>query len=284
MRKVGLIANRHLDVECVERIVDEIRERLGAWRAGLWIYDSGIPLVKHRELLVSELPPAEMVIALGGDGTMLGTARRVAPLDIPVLGVRMGRLGFLSEIDPAGVAGAVDRFFSGDYHLEQRSMLEAEIRNAQGSRRIGIALNDFVITKGTLLRPISTEVRVNGDLVTSYLGDGLIVATPTGSTAYSLAAGGPLLTPDVQGILITPLCAHSVVERSFVVGPSSILEARLLSAQKGAMLVADGQESRDLASGDMVVLRQAAKPALLVRFHRWSFFEVLRERLERRSP
>ncbi|MGC7846057.1 NAD(+)/NADH kinase [Desulforudis sp. 1088] len=284
MRKVGLIANRHLDVECVERIVDEIRERLGAWRAGLWIYDSGIPLVKHRELLVSELPLAEMVIALGGDGTMLGTARRVAPLDIPVLGVRMGRLGFLSEIDPAGVAGAVDRFFSGDYHLEQRSMLEAEIRNAQGSRRIGIALNDFVITKGTLLRPISTEVRVNGDLVTSYLGDGLIVATPTGSTAYSLAAGGPLLTPDVQGILITPLCAHSVVERSFVVGPSSILEARLLSAQKGAMLVADGQESRDLASGDMVVLRQAAKPALLVRFHRWSFFEVLRERLERRSP
>lgn len=227
--------------------------------------------------------PVEMVIALGGDGTVLSAARWAAPRNVPVLGVRMGRLGFLSEVEPAGVAEALEKCVRGNYFLEPRAMLQATIVRENETVEAGAALNDLVITKGTLLRPVSTEVRVNDEPVASFLGDGVILATPTGSTAYSLSAGGPILTPDVQGILITPLCAHSIVARTVVVGPNSVVRVTLLSARKGAILVLDGQESHNLAHGEAVVARQAARPALLIRLRPWSFFKVLRERLEKRG-
>lgn len=282
LRTFGLVVNRHLAAPVVRPVVEEMLARLDPAGVRLVMLGNGADLALPVEA-ATDAERVEMVIALGGDGTVLSAARWAAPREVPVLGIRMGRLGFLSEVEPSGISTALGKCLCGDYVLEPRAMLEAAIIRETGRVEAGVALNDLVITKGTLLRPVSTEVRVNDEPVASFLGDGVILATPTGSTAYSLSAGGPILTPDVQGIIITPLCAHSIVARTVVVGPNNVVRVTLLSARKGAILVLDGQESHNLAHGEAVVARQAARPALLIRLRPWSFFEVLRERLEKRG-
>lgn len=281
MRTFALVVNPQLLSAATRPVITEMKAVIGAAGGRLVMLDNGAQSQVVDK--VRSLAGAEMIIALGGDGTILGVARRAAMHGAPVLGVRMGQLNFLCEVEPSSIRQALDGYLAGDYVLEPRAMLEASVVRADGRITAGVALNDLVVTKGTLLRPISTEVRVNGEHVASFLGDGVILATPTGSTAYSLSAGGPILTPDVEGILITPLCAHSVVARAMVVGPGSMIQLTLLSARRGAMLVLDGQESWELTHGETVEARRAARPALLVRLGRHSFFEVLRERLEKRG-
>jgi NAD+ kinase len=223
------------------------------------------------------LEGAQAVVAVGGDGTLLLAARKTAPLGIPVLGVNLGRLGFLTTTGVARAESLFSRLTAGRLPRSSRCMLEASV----AGRASRLALNEGVIRGTGGMRVIHLEVRVDGQSLGRFVADGLIVATPTGSTAYSLAAGGPVVTPELDALLLTPICPHSLTQRPLVVGPESRVDVSLLDAGRGekVFLCLDGQLSAPLRRGERVTFRRARE-----RFHafvdpRAPFFSVLRQKL-----
>lgn len=283
MKLVVLVVNRYIPRDKVEPVVRRILKWLQARDASACLLDAdfepgGCPVCPE-----NVLNEADYAFALGGDGTVLSTARMVAPYGIPILGVRLGQLGFLSEVEPQDLEFALDKLEQGMYFLEKRSMLEAAVVRAGEAVHSGICLNDVVISKGVLLRPIELSLVINGEHVTSYFGDGLIVSTPTGSTAYSLSAGGPLLAPDLNGTVITPLCAHNLFARPLVVDRDKQISVRIMRTETGTMAILDGQESWALEQGDEIVIQTAPDVVSLIRFTTWSFYHVLRQKLDTRD-
>ncbi|HZQ92947.1 MAG TPA: NAD(+)/NADH kinase [Terriglobales bacterium] len=237
----------------------------------------GLRGVSREKLATKKL---EFVIVLGGDGTMLAGARAVARADIPILGVNLGSLGFLTEVPRDELFPTLEAVFRGSCKLETRSMVNAQVR--RGKKVIGKydALNDAVVNKTQIARLGDFDVFIDSAFVANYKADGLIVATPTGSTAYSLAAGGPILLPDARAFLLTPVSPHALTNRPLVVRDSSEIAIVVRSAEHHAFLSIDGQEGTPLDDGDRVVCRKSKHAVRLLRLGQRSFFDVLRAKLK----
>jgi len=232
----------------------------------------------EREDLVQMKP--DFVVVLGGDGTLLSTARNVARAGIPILGVNLGSLGFLTEIRKDEIATALEAVDAGRCELSQRAMLHCRVcRNGKCVANYD-ALNDVVMNQRAVARITDFEVKVNGIFVSQYRADGLIIATPTGSTAYSLAAGGPILSPEVPGFVITPVASHALTNRPLVVRDTAVIEVSLTVTREQAYLSVDGQQGEPLEEGDVVECRKSEFTVKLFKFPDRSFFHVLRTKLK----
>jgi len=221
----------------------------------------------------------ELLVVLGGDGTLLAVAREAGAVQVPILGVNQGALGFLAEVAPDEVQGALDPILAGEFETVSRMRFEV------GAEREGeplgghLALNDAVLTRSELSRVLDIETFIDDVAVTTYHGDGLIVATPTGSTAYSLSAGGPILHPALDALVLTPICPHTLTQRPIVLPPTACVEARVILREGRAQLTVDGQEGWTLEHGDRVTVRRSKHPVQFVVSPFRSRFDVLRSKL-----
>lgn len=224
----------------------------------------------------------ELLLVFGGDGTMLRVAREVAGRPTPLLGINIGGLGFLTGASTARLALDLAAVARGESILATRSLIEATLTRGR-RRRHALALNDFVITRGHAARLIEMTVAVDGEELTRYRGDGLIVSSPTGSTAYSLAAGGPLICPTAEVFSLTPICPHTLSNRSVVVSLNSQIRVILSSPQPATIFSADGQLTHDLDPEDVITIRRSQKTVRLMHLPGTSFFETLRHKLHWRG-
>ena len=223
---------------------------------------------------------SDMVLVLGGDGTMLNAARLVEERAVPILGVNMGGLGFLTEVSLDQLYPTLEKVFAQEFYVEQRLMLRAQIHRHGEHVAKATVLNDVVISKGTLARMIEIQISIDGRFVTSLRGDGLIISTPTGSTAYSLSAGGPIINPSVQALILTPICPHTLTHRPLLIPNSVALEVTLTSKDEGAMATFDGQVGVAITQGDTVVIGASEHRTHLIRFPDRTYYDVLRRKLK----
>ena len=221
----------------------------------------------------------DLLIVLGGDGTLLSAARAVAGYDIPIFAVNLGHLGFLTSIRVEDLYPELERALAGENRIGRRRMVDCEI--LRDGKTIGSysALNDVVIAKSELARMIDLDTHVDNHFVAAYKADGLIISTPTGSTAYSLSAGGPVIFPSVNCFCITPICPHMLTNRPVIVPDSSVINI-LNHGEDGTYLTIDGQVGEPLSKGDRVVCRASPKTIPLIRPPKMLFFDVLREKLK----
>lgn len=224
----------------------------------------------------------DLLLVFGGDGTMLRVAREIAGSQTPILGINIGGLGFLTAVSSADLPGALQKVWSGKFKFESRSLLEAHARC--GSKLVQqSALNDLVISRGIASRLIELHVSVDEEPLTSYRCDGLIVSSPTGSTAYSLAAGGSVVFPTAEVLQITPICPHTLSNRSLILPQSSVICIKVVNPTPITILSADGQVVTELAAGDQITFQRSRRSVRLMHLEDSSFFETLRVKLHWRG-
>ncbi len=229
----------------------------------------------------SEIPNhVEMIIVLGGDGTLLSVARLVRDYEVPILGVNLGGLGFLTEITLEELYRVLERIIQGDFVTNERVVLNAAVIRRGEKMAEFTVLNDAVINKGALARIIDLETTINGEYLTTFKSDGLIISTPTGSTAYNLSAGGPIVYPSLHSIIITPICPHTLTNRPIMVPDDVEIRVILKAKQQEVILTLDGQQGFSLEFEDMVEVKKAESRILLIKSPYRHYFEVLREKLK----
>jgi len=279
IRKVGIILKRQ-DAR-VRSIVSDIIPWLQSRQVDVFLDQDSSEL---RPPGIRAVPPQEMakqvevVSVFGGDGTLLHAARLVGASGVPILGINLGSLGFLTEVKLDEVYGAFEGLLSGKYQLEDRVLLDVEVLRGKKLEAHYLALNDAVINKGALARIIELEVSVNSQPVLLTRADGLIISTPTGSTAYSLAAGGPILYPTLEAFIIAPICPHTLTNRPVVIPDRHVVEICLRHGTE-VMLTVDGQVGMPLEQQDCLRIRRAQSTLKLVMPFGNSFFKLLREKL-----
>jgi NAD+ kinase len=286
MNKIGIIAKRNKPeaANIIYHLVDWFRQKkievyIENEMAHLLGPHASEPNVNtvEREAFPSH---AEMILVLGGDGTLLSVARLVGDHKVPILGVNLGGLGFLTEIALEELYRVLERVIQGDFTTDERVVLSASvIRKGKGVAEFPV-LNDAVINKGALARIIDMETTINGEYVTTFKSDGLIISTPTGSTAYNLSAGGPIVYPSLHCIILTPICPHTLTNRPIVVPDEVEIRATLKTRQQEVMLTLDGQQGFPLEVEDVVEVKKAAVGILLIKSPYRHYFEVLREKLK----
>jgi len=223
---------------------------------------------------------ADLIISLGGDGTLLNIALLVERSDVPILGVNLGGLGFITEVAVDELESVLAKTLEGDYEVEKRMTLEVRVNTKNGKLRKFRVLNDAVIAKGARSRIIDLETYVGDDYLCTYRADGLIISTPTGSTAYSLAAGGPILEPALGAIILSPICPHTLTNRPIVVPNKSTIQVTLRSFGDTVILIPDGQPGVRLNNGDQVEARDFGLPVSLIKLPSRSYYEILRNKLK----
>ncbi len=221
----------------------------------------------------------DLIISLGGDGTLLRAARLAAAEDIPVFGVNLGGLGFLTQIGINDLEKSLEKLYQGRYFLDERMMLNCTVKRREGEIVKFTALNDVVIGKGAFARIICLATYVNNDYVITYSADGLVVSTSTGSTAYSLSAGGPILNPNINSIILTPICPHTLSARPLIISENDQVKIKLESSEEKVMVTIDGQEGFVLKPKDEVIIKKSDHKARLITFKEKSFYAILREKL-----
>ena len=254
----------------------ELRDRAMAWcnerGIGVWALESN-----DQQGLVDRLPQTDCLIVLGGDGTFLRAARALAVVDVPVLGVNSGRVGFLSKAEPDALEQVLGELVAGDYAFEPRMMLEARIEGGPVGGPFA-ALNDAAVVRGSQVRVVHLEVTIGGSHVATWIADGVVVATPTGSTAYSFSAGGPILDPTARNLVVTPIAAYLSAVRSIVVGPQHPVRLRVIDGGD-CMVSIDGREDHALSVGHAVEVRALERPLRLVEpAGALDFWELLRRK------
>jgi NAD+ kinase len=222
---------------------------------------------------------AGLIIVLGGDGTLLATARSLDRKSVPLLPVNLGGLGFLTVVTLEEVYSTLESVFAGDFKTERRARIEAKVLRKDEEIPPFLALNDVVFNKGAIARLSDFEVWVDQKFVTTYKSDGLIVSTPTGSTAYSLAAGGPVIVPSVSALVVTPICAHTLTHRPIVLPDSATLEVAMKNHRESVYLTVDGQEAMALRDDDRVALTKSESFVELIQAPQKNYFEILRQKL-----
>ena len=228
-----------------------------------------------------EIPPiSDLLIVLGGDGTLLAAARMVGERQVPILPVNLGGLGFLTSVTLDDMYPVLEQAITGQARYSERVLLESRVMRQGKPFHCARALNDAVLNKAALARIIDLELRVNGEFVCSYKADGLIVATPTGSTAYSLSAGGPIMYPIVSAFVITPICPHTLTNRPLVIPDSAKIEIGFAGGEAPIYLTLDGQVGVEIQADDRVALSAAARRLRLVRPQKKTYFSVLRDKLK----
>jgi NAD+ kinase len=246
----------------------------------LYDHQTATALARRGSVSRETLPPdVDLVIVAGGDGTLLSVARSAAPQSIPILGINLGGLGFLTELHPDEQYSGLEAVLAGEYEIEERQTLRVRMERPGEPERQFTLLNDAVVSKSALARMLSIGVRIDDQDVATYTSDGLIVATPTGSTAYNLAAGGPILDPRMAAFVLAPICPHTMTHRPLVVPGSVVIEVFLHSAGEEVYLTLDGQIGFPFHATDRIRIDREARPARLVRVTGRSFFEVLRKKL-----
>lgn len=227
------------------------------------------------------LTDRDLIIVLGGDGTLLNAAYIFRDYDLPLLGINIGNLGFLTSFEQSNLYEGLMRIIGGQYRIEERMTLQ--VFHERDGVRIGTytAVNDAVVSKNTLARMFDLEISVNDDVIDRYAADGLILATPTGSTAYSLSAGGPIVEPSMEAILLTPICAHNLFSRPMVVNAQEEIAVRVMQPSSDVTLTIDGQLGIAVHDQDLVKVAMGQRKVRFVRLADRSFYEILREKLSR---
>ena len=280
MKKIAIFAKVH-DPRCQDVAIELIR----------WLETRGLtPLVEsHLSRHLScqgaaehiDIPgSADMVVVLGGDGTLISVARLVGDREVPILGVNLGSLGFLTEVTLDELYPALESCLSGDYRVSERMMLRASVERDGIEIESHQVLNDVVINKGALARIVDLMTTVDGSWLTTFKSDGLIICTPTGSTGYSLAAGGPIIHPALDCLVITPICPHTLTNRPIVVDAGASITVTLKSDKEDVFLTLDGQVGMELQGGDIIRVRRAERRTRLVVSRSKDYFEVLRTKLK----
>ena len=223
---------------------------------------------------------ADLIVVLGGDGTMISTARLVGEREIPILGINYGSLGYLTEFRIEEMAGALESVLSGNYKIDRRVMLDVEHRRDNEKIGGGRVLNDVVVNKSVLARIIEIEVQLDEFYVNSFRADGLIISTPTGSTAYNLSAGGPIIFPSMNAVVVTPICPFTLTNRPLVVPDSAEIKLKLKHENEGVVLTLDGQVGFQMQTGDAVSIRKSRTAFNLVQPPNRNYFDVLRDKLK----
>lgn len=221
----------------------------------------------------------DLAITLGGDGTLLSTIREIAPAGIPAVGINMGQLGFLTQVELPLIECALEKIINGDYCVEKRVMLDALVVRNSDVIYVSSAVNDVVVTKAGFSRMIKLRLLIGGELVADYWADGLITATPTGSTGYSMSAGGPIVNPELDIMLLTPICPHTLHARPMIVSADEEVTVNLPLAQEDIVLTVDGQVIQKLMPGDEVRVRRSASQAQFLRFNDKNYYRSLRMKL-----
>jgi len=222
----------------------------------------------------------DLMLVLGGDGTMIATGRMLRDSQVPVIGVNYGGLGYLAEFPIEELFPALESILAGEYQVQQRLMLSVELRRGDEIVTRNRILNDVVVNKSALARIIEIEAYLNDQFVSSFRADGLIVATPTGSTAYNLSAGGPIIFPSMNAMVITPICPFTLSNRPIVVPDDSVIEVRLITKNEEVALTLDGQVGFTLHAGDRILIRKSNTAFNLVQPPNRNYFEVLRDKLK----
>lgn len=286
MKRIGIITkqNKPEAVAIMGRLMEWLREK------GVEVYiEEGIEKLLDQNrtppflnaVKKEEIPSrSEMIIVLGGDGTLLSVARLVGSLEVPILGVNLGGLGFLTEITLEELHRVLERVIRGDFTADERVVLHASVIRRGERMAEFTVLNDAVINKGALARIIDLEMTINGEYLTTFKSDGLILSTPTGSTAYNLSAGGPIVYPSLHCIIITPICPHTLTNRPIMIPDDVEVRALLKSRQQEVYLTLDGQQGFALEYEDVVEVKKAEGRILLIKSPYRHYFEVLREKLK----
>lgn len=283
--KFGISGN--LEKEELPRVVGQLLERFHRDKIDYVLHHELTRTIKHtshihkllRSHVVSERKlgaSCDMLISLGGDGTILRNARILGPSKTPILGINLGKLGFLAEVSLDELDECLDEILRNEYTIETRMMLESQ---GNGMKTRFTALNDVVVSKYGASRVMSIETYVNGEFLATFTGDGIIISTPTGSTAYALANGGPIVSPRTRSITISPICPHTLTARPVIVPDDSVIALKVRSSISGIQLTADGQQEKQLSSPATITVRKAPFEARLVKRKGTSYFEVLRHKL-----
>lgn len=223
---------------------------------------------------------ADAIIVLGGDGTILESARRASDRSTPIIGINLGRLGYMAELELSEI-DLIDRYFKDEYTLEKRSMVSVEIHDLQGNLKLSAnALNDAVVSNGSISRIVDLELYNGDEQVASYRADGIIVATPTGSTAYSMSAGGPIISPNVSCFCVTPICPHSLAARPIIFPDSTTLKIKNVCVrEKSLYLTLDGRNNYEIFRGDVITIKKSELSTNLVRLKKSDFYNKLRKKM-----
>lgn len=281
MERIGIVAKIKQDEHVRQTVTNLVR----------WLSDRQIRPVLDEEigtqlgypdcLSKSELPEVtQMIVVLGGDGTLLSVARLIKGRDVPILGVNLGSMGFLSEVTIEEMFPVLEQILDGNCRIDRRMMLKAQILRQGTCIREQSLLNDVVINKSALARILTLEVRVDGNYLTTFQADGLILSTPTGSTAYSLAAGGPIIYPSLASILLTPICPHTLTNRPIILPVDSTVEVTLRSEERDAYVTLDGQLGLPFLENDVANIQLSDYTVPLIKSPFRDYFEVLRTKLK----
>lgn len=279
MKKIGIIAKRG-----VPAVVDAVRDLL-VWlnkkKFRVFVEEEVAPILKLKGYPREKIPSkVDIIIVFGGDGTLLSAARLVGKRGIPILGINIGGLGFITEIAMDEMRrDVIEKIFSGKCRFEERIMLSPDVYRKGKKIMQHTALNDVVINKGALARMVEFDVHINNQYVTAFRADGLIVSTPTGSTAHSLSAGGPILYPTLESFVMTPICPHTLTNRPIVLPDKFILEVSIKKG-KNVYLTLDGQEGVPLKVGDKVKIKKADFKTRFLLLHTKDYFQILRTKLK----
>jgi len=270
MKKIGIVANLQ------KTGVLELREKLDGW-----LKERKLQVMNSEAQSIDRLvKDCDLIICLGGDGTMLRVASYMKEKSVPVLGVNCGRIGFLTEVKAKEVTEELESVLAGKFRIQERLMLACIVRSDQSKKeKRFVALNDMVISREGLTRLLRVEARVSGEVLTSFAGDGLIIATPTGSTAYSLSAGGAIVHPKLEALIITPICPHASSLRPLVVRGDEKISVKIGTNRKGekALLTVDGQENFEIDDSYTVSLTRSDIVMKLIQSSKRSYFTTLRE-------
>ncbi|WP_022847493.1 MULTISPECIES: NAD(+)/NADH kinase [unclassified Desulfurobacterium] len=283
-RNIGIISNptKRDAAEGVKKIISLLLEK----GAVVWTEEetaSLLPQEMVKKVKVVDrvcLPDKiEVMIVLGGDGTFLNVARLIDKKPVPILGVNFGTLGFLTELTMDEIEKSIEKLLNGKFIVENRPVIRVKLTRRNGHIAIYRCVNEVVIKRDTLARIIEVELKANGKFVSTFRGDGLIVATPTGSTAYSLSAGGPIIFPTLSAMLITPICPHTLTMRPLVIDGNIVLTAQLKTTSETVMVIFDGQEGIELRKGDRLDIAKSPYDLLILRDPDKSYYQTLREKL-----
>ena len=225
--------------------------------------------------------PADFALSLGGDGTLLGICRRYAENPVPVCGINMGTLGFMADIEQNELEEKLEKLCEGSYHIEWRPFLAGYVTKEGAEHFLGYAINDIVVTKGDVARIISLGLTVNKTPLVECKADGFIVASPTGSTAYSLSAGGPIINPMVKGLILTPICAHTLNIRPLIICEEDVVHIHLLDMRQSIIVTLDGQETTTIHPDDIVTVKCSDVRAGIIKFEDKDYYQTLRTKLWR---
>ena len=278
-QKVALVG-RHDDPRVAEPMTQLVNHLTKAGIEVLVATEMALDLPVSRIAQDELSSQADLMIAVGGDGTMLYAGSLARQSDVPLLGINRGRLGFLADVTPDEMLSSVDHILKGEYSVESRLLLQAELHRESGDTISGTAFNDVVLQRSETGRMVDFEASVAGQFVNTHSGDGLIVATPTGSTAYALSCGGPIIEPQLDAFVVVPICPHTLTDRPIVIAASQEIEIRLMPReQTGAGVAIDGHSIGAIIPGDLLTINAASKRIKLIHPPGYDFYEILRSKL-----